>query len=49
VRDRDVDRDHPAIANVSGTAVRDRDASIGDFFPEPKAIRREAALNGWRH
>jgi hypothetical protein len=24
--------DHPTIANVSGTAVRDRDAPIRDFF-----------------
>jgi hypothetical protein len=24
--------DHPTIANVSGTAARDRDAAIRDFF-----------------
>ena len=27
-------RDHPTIANVSGTAARHRDPPIGDFFPK---------------
>jgi hypothetical protein len=35
---RRVIADHPTIANVSGTAVRDRDPPIGDFFQKTKAI-----------
>jgi hypothetical protein len=30
--------DHPTVRNVSGTAVRDRDAPIGDYSKKPKAI-----------
>jgi len=40
---------HRPSGNVSGSAVRDRDAPIGDFFPKKeKRSGQAAARNGFR-